>query len=232
MKNNLFPGSILGLFLMQSACCAEEDGIDNVPWNKAVIVKVEGKKGIAGAILLPEAKVKMMAEKLAYNAKTGEYTLSGSCSVTVIQDDGHQVRFEGNAATVQAPDIELQLDGGYPADLPYPTFGVLSDAVKSNPQISFFRLNWSVSMGSWGSAGTSLYDRKKRTLRDSSAGGDDTRSFKEKYVYTEVTEKMLLQLAGLEKQNTRAAVGGTSFESLVDLGAKRQKIDQYRNNRK
>ncbi|HEX8834639.1 MAG TPA: hypothetical protein VF719_10585 [Abditibacteriaceae bacterium] len=194
-------------------------------------MKVIVKNGddVVGAVELAGGKIQIAAHTISHDESTGMFNLSRGCAVTVTQSDGRKIRFAGTTAQVRAPEIELMVDGGYPSDVPYPTIGILADAIKSNPQISLFRLEWGVSVGGWASEGASLYDKKKHTLREYAVSGDEFSRFCKKVLYTGVSEAVLAQEAQSEKRaqernSDRVYAQPLSFGFLTNYGAVRKEI--------
>ena len=187
------------------------------------VVKVEMRKADKTVALLelPNGLVKIMAKEIEQETTTRLVTLSGGCSVTVVQDKDHKMQFSGDNATVSANLIEVQVDGGFPFDIANMPFVNLKDAINKTPNLQLFRIGWGVSVGSWLSWGTSVYDKKNQTVKEFWKGGDWKNQYLANYFYKGVTPEIMQQFL----DNGMLKGGGPfSFSKLMEYGATREEL--------
>jgi hypothetical protein len=190
-------------------------------------INVEIAKGgkTVARVNLPQGTLKVQAKNIVYDESSDMVVLSGGCVVTIIQGKEQSLRLVGDEARVQAQEIEVQVDGGYPMNSPQMPLEALSSVIATTPTLSLFRLRWYFSMGSWGSSGTAVYNRRSHTLRVYATGGDETGGYREGFVYTGVTEDMFRKMAGwMKKSGESGSTGPLSFNQLTAYGAVQRKI--------
>ena len=104
----------------------------------------------------------------------------------------------------------------------------LATAIQKNPKVTRFLMTWQWEVFSTSAAGAVVYNRKAHMLRFRTLGGFSARSTApgsspmKNYLYTQVTDATLLQLA---KVGGGASLSG-SFEKLPAYGCARHKIKQ------
>ena len=116
---------------------------------------------------------------------------------------------------------DLQGDFGAP-------IAVLASALQRNRTARFFRVSWDATWGGWGSSQTALYDRRRKTVKFFSIGGEQGNVVvRQHYLFTGVTEAALEHqandLAAVTKRLHSIQSGSSDafFEDLPKYGAVR-----------
>ena len=173
------------------------------------------------AVTLPEGKVKIAAKKFDFDAAANNWNLVDGCVITVVQDEKHSVRFEGETAKVAADDIEWQIQSSVPVDIANLPLLDLSAVLKRNSVSSLFRLTWFYNVGSFSSSGTALYNRKTNTIKEYNLHSMDLgqAGYLYRYSYNGVTDEIIHKAA---KEKGLEGSGPFDFGVLIPYGVVRQ----------
>ena len=203
--------SAFGVVLLSSAYCQASE------------VKVQVFRGadMIQAVTLPEGKVKAAAKNFDFDTAANTWSLAGGCAITIVQDEKHSIRFEGEAAKIQAAaeDIEWQIAANDPIDIRnVPAYDLLG-ALKKIPKESSVRLMWYYTMGGYLQGNTALYDRSNNTIKEYSRVSDNSTETGGiySYVFTNVTDDVIEKAA-----KSVGSAGPFSFSLLEDFGATRK----------
>ena len=179
MRQLLYLIALCVAFLSIARCQASE-----------IKVQVFREAEMVQSVTLPEGKLKISVKDFNFDPTAKIWNLESLCAITIVQDEEHSIRLEGDSAKLSAEgqDIEWQVFAIHTS----PVYD-LAQLLKSHPDIQLVRLTWNFSMGGYGSSSTALYDRESKTLKEYVAWGDSNLGggARENYLYEGVDDEII-----------------------------------------